>query len=331
MTAGFPTENEKSRLREEYALRINRVIDYIEGNLDQELTLDKLAEVACFSRYHFHRVFSAMVGEKLGQFIQRVRLERAAARLIQNPRKSVTEIAFEHGFSSSAVFARAFKEAFGMSAGQWRSRGGGNIGNTESNGSKSVSNIGKEPAVPSLYIEGDVTTQTWRIAMKEKPQFQGDVVVRDVPETQVAYIRHIGPYAGNATLFQGLMGRIMAWAGPRNLIRPGMKLLTIYYDDPSITDESKLRIDVCITVPKGTPTGGEIGTMVIPGGKNAVARFELSVDQFADAWNAVYGEWMRQSGYQPDDRPCYEVSLNDPRQHPEGKHIIEIYAPVKPL
>jgi len=71
--------------------------------------------------------------------------------------------------------------------------------------------------------------------------------------------------------------------------------------------------------------------MIIPGGKNAVARFEVSTDQYGDAWEAVYGGWIPQSGYQPDDRPCYEVYLNDPKEHPEGKHIIEIHAPVKPL
>jgi AraC family transcriptional regulator len=322
-------------LREEYVLRINRVIDYIEGNLEKDLSLDKLSDIACFSRFHFHRVFSAIVGENLGQFIQRVRLERAAAKLLQNPKKSITGIAFEYGFSSSAVFARAFKDTFGVSAGQWRAQGRNSkskIRNTESNIGKAFRNVGKESASSSLYIEGDLTQQTWRIAMREKPQFSGEVVVRDVPEMQVAYIRHIGPYAGNEDLFRGLTGRLMQWAGPRGLIRfPETKMLTIYYDDPSITEESRLRIDVCLSVPKGTPTEGEVGSMTIPGGKNAVGRFEISSDQFGEAWNAVYGEWMPQSGYQPDDRPCYEVALNDPTHHPERKHIIEIYAPVKPL
>jgi AraC family transcriptional regulator len=331
----FPTENNANRFREEYALRINRVIDYIEANLDKNLSLDRLAEVACFSRYHFHRVFGAMVGETLGQFVQRVRLERAAKLLRQNPKKSITGIAVESGFSSSAIFARAFKEVFGVTAGQWRTQGktpDGKICNTESNTGKSIRNIRKEFVIPSLYIEGDVTTQTWRITMKEKPEFQGDIVVREVPEMQVAYIRHIGSFAGNEKLFRGLTGKLMAWAGPRGLIRfPETKLLTIYYDVPSITEESKLRVDVCMSVPKGTPTDGEIGSMMIPGGKNAVARFEIWTDQFGGAWNAVYGGWMRESGYQPDDRHRYAVALNDPTTHPEKKHIIEIYAPVKPL
>jgi AraC family transcriptional regulator len=322
-------------MREEYALRINRVIDYIESNLDKELLLETLADVACFSPYHFHRIFSAVVGESLGQFIQRLRLERAASRLANNPKESITEIALRSGFSGSASFARAFKKNFGMTAGRWREltlSGGRNICEEESNFGMRIRKKRQELFRSSLYIEGNNIAQTWRVQMKEKSQVQGRIEVKEVPEMQVAYVRHIGPYAGNEKLFQGLFAKLMGWAGPRGLLRfPEMKTLTIYYDDPSMTDESKLRVDACISVPKGTPAEGEIGSMVIPGGKNAVARFEISQDQYGDAWNTVYGGWMPQSGYQPDDRPCYEVYLNNPEEHPERKHIIEIHAPVKPL
>ncbi len=329
------TRRTSGLLREEYAQRINRAIDYIEAHLEEELSLDKLAEVACFSRYHFHRLFGALVGENLGQFIQRIRLERAASKLLRNPKKTITEIAFECGFSSSAVFARAFREAFGVSAGQWRANRGaedGKICKTEGNSGKTVRNVRKAFDASSLYIEGNNITQTWRIAMKEKPGIEANVVVREIPEMQVAYIRHIGPYSNNPKLFDALFGKLTAWAGPRGLLRfPETKLLAIFYDNPDITEESKRRMDVCISVPKGTPPEGEISSMTIPGGKNAVARFEISPDQYSDAWDAVYGGWMPESGYQPDDRPCYEVYLNDPKTHPEGKHIVELHAPVKPL
>jgi len=61
-------------LRAEYTARINRVIDYIDANLDKQLTLTELAEVAAFSRFHFHRIFAAMRGETLNHYIQRVRV-----------------------------------------------------------------------------------------------------------------------------------------------------------------------------------------------------------------------------------------------------------------
>jgi AraC-like DNA-binding protein len=99
--------NRSRYLREEYLSRINRVIDHIDANLDKELRLEQLARIANFSPYHFHRIFKALVGEPLNQFIQRIRLERAAAKLIDQPKLSITEIACDTGFSSSSSFARA--------------------------------------------------------------------------------------------------------------------------------------------------------------------------------------------------------------------------------
>ena len=112
---------------------------------------------------------------------------------------------------------------------------------------------------------------------------------------------------------------------------PETKFITIYHDNPDITDETKLRTDVCLTVPAYTQVDGEIGKAKIPAGKYAVAHFEITPDQYQDAWNAVYGGWLPESGYQPDDGPCYELYLNNPKEHPEGKHIVDICVLVKPL
>jgi AraC-like DNA-binding protein len=87
-----PDERQKKYLREEYIGRNNRVIDYTEKNIDKDLSLETLAGVANFSRFHFHRIFKAMMGETLNQFILRIRIERAAALLIHNPKKSITEM-----------------------------------------------------------------------------------------------------------------------------------------------------------------------------------------------------------------------------------------------
>ncbi len=81
---------DKKYQREEYIARINRVIDHIESNLSDDLSLTSLARIACFSQFYFHRIFKAMVGETLNQFIQRIRIEKAAVHLIGNPKKSIT-------------------------------------------------------------------------------------------------------------------------------------------------------------------------------------------------------------------------------------------------
>ena len=67
--------------------------------------------------------------------------------------------------------------------------------------------------------------------------------------------------------------------------------------------------------------------MIIPGGKYAMAHFELLPDEYEDA----YGQWLPESGYQPADSPCFELYRNDPKTHPEGRHIVDICIPVKPL
>ena len=320
-------------LGDEYTARVNRVIDYIEANISEDLSLTELADVAHFSPFHFHRIFRGMVGETLNDFIQRIRVEKAAAKLVLNPGKSITEIAFECGFSSSSAFARSFRETYGMSASDWRSGGHIQYGKNSKVDSKDrqvVGNIGKDFDVSLYYTQG-IVNQLWRVKMKSK-EIQTNVEIKDMPELNVAYIRHIGPYKGDQELFGRLFNKLMSWAGPRGLLRfPETKLMTIYHDNPDITDESRLRTDACITVPEDTQVEGEIGKVKIPAGKYAVAHFEITPDQYQDAWNAVYGGWLPESGYQPEDGPCYEVYLNDPKQHPEGKHVVDIYVPVKRL
>jgi len=321
-------------LRAEYTARINRVIDYIEGHLDDELSLDSLAAVANFSRFHFHRVFGAMVGERLNRFIQRVRVERAASQLLMNPKKSITDIAFDCGFSGSAAFARLFKEFIKMTPSKWRKNGqsmlDSNICKTRSNDGETHRNHRKDFYVSPCYINTLTKNLTWRINMSEK--LQVDVEVKEMPELNVAYVRHIGPYKGDSMLFENLFKKLMAWAGPRGLLKfPETQCLSVYHDSPEITDEDKLRTSVCITVPGDTEVAGEVGKMTVPGGSFAVARFEIDPDRYGEAWNAIFNAWLPESGFQPDDRLCYELYQNDPNQHPEHKHIFDICVPVRPL
>ncbi len=163
-------------------------------------------------------------------------------------------------------------------------------------------------------------------------KIDAQVEVKDLPELDVAYVRHIGPYKGDNQLFDDLFTKLMTWAGPRGLLSsPDTKVLSVYHDNPEITDEDKLRVSACISVPADTAVDGEIGKMKIPGGKFAVAGFELNPDEFEQAWTMVFGGWLPESGYQPDDRLSYEICHNDPKEHPENKHIVDICVPVKPL
>lgn len=88
----------KEASREEYVARINKVMDYIEKHMEQPLNLCTLSEIASFSPYHFHRIFSYIVGETLNDFISHIRLEKTAQLLQDNSKTAVSDIAFQCGF-----------------------------------------------------------------------------------------------------------------------------------------------------------------------------------------------------------------------------------------
>jgi len=319
--------------KNEYTSRINRVIDYIENHLGDELNLHTLAGVANFSPYHFHRIFHAMTGESLSRFIQRLRIEKAASLLCANTDITITRIALDCGFSSSAAFSRAFRDYFNMPPSEWRAsrecEEKSNISKTDSNIRQHKSNTWKANPCETVYDDSNNTTSYTR--RNRNMRFK-NVAVKNLPDMHVAYVRHTGPYMGDGELFNDLFTRLFTWAGARDLLRfPETQVMSVYHDNPEITDEDNLRTSICITVPKDTQVNGEIGKMTIPGGRYAMARFELDVDQYAEAWDQVFKEWLPASGYQPDDRPAFELCHNDPKDHPEGKHIVDICIPVKPL
>ena len=157
------------------------------------------------------------------------------------------------------------------------------------------------------------------------------VDVKQLAPMHVAYVRHVGPFQENTALFEQLFGRICGWAGPRGLLSPDTRFLSIYHDNPEITEAQKLRLDVAVTVPESTKVDGEIGRQKLEGGTYAVTRVRIHAKQYMEAWDSLMGGWLPSSGYQPDDRPCFEVSLNDPKTDPEGMHDVEICLAVKPL
>src|ERR1700722_15638249 len=114
--------SQKTQANSEYAQRINRVIDHLRGNLDRQVKLEELAKIACFSEFHFHRIFGAISGETLNNFTNRLRLEKAA-RLLRYSDQTLTDIALECGFSSSATFSRAFRSIYDTSPSQYRKTG----------------------------------------------------------------------------------------------------------------------------------------------------------------------------------------------------------------
>lgn len=335
--------SDNRQVNAEYTARINLAMDYLETHLDQPLTLAHIADVAGFSRFHFHRIFASITGETLFDCIQRLRLEKSAVHLLLHPDVPVTEIALLCGFSSPSAFARGFRARYGLSATAWRKQAGtaaadGRTGcpedscrkhsQTNSNLSQVQSKMGKVSNKAFRYSGYARQFQTWRLTMNQTAPV---VEVKELPEMTLAYVRYTGPYKGDTELFDGLYERLYRFAGPRGLVNPQAQSITVYHDSPEITAENQLRVSVGITVPPDTEVSGEVGKMTLPGGKYALARFELDKDGFQEAWGWVYGEWLPGSGYAADDRLGFEWYHNTPEDNAAGRFILDICIPVKVL
>lgn len=303
----------------EYISRINKVQDYIEGHLSEVFSLNELSAIAHFSPFHFHRIYYGMTGETLFQYIQRIRLEKAAYLLLANKRLKIIDVALACGFSTQASFAKAFKNHFKVSASQFRSEMKSDV----------KSNLGKVSNEISLYNKAIRTEEELKEAEYTTLDYQ--VTIKTISDMEAVYIRHTGPYKQDAILFESLFGQLYFWVNEKNLIHPtNSKWLTLYHDTPDITPDDKLRISVCMTVERKENTDGEIGNIVIQGGRYAVGHFEIDEDGYQEAWNAMYSEWLPQSRYQPDDRLCFELYPSQALSE-DHKHHVEIYIPIKPL
>ncbi|HEY3065769.1 MAG TPA: AraC family transcriptional regulator [Methylomirabilota bacterium] len=305
--------------RREYEKRVNRAIDHIRSHLADELTLAGLARVAAFSPFHFHRVFKAITRETVFGFVQRLRIERAAVALTIHPESSVLAVALDHGFASAATFARAFRAHFGMSATEWRDGGAARWRTRERNPGKQVRKTSKARSLGSSHTE-----------RRRKEGRTMAVHVRDLPTYHVAYMRYVGPYGvhGIPELWQ----KFTRWMETHGLATEGAIKLGVAYDDPSVTPPEKCRYDACVVVPASFTADRMVNIADLPGGRCAVSEFTGTARDIEAAWEHVFAAWLPGSGYEPDDRPCFEIYRGQPGlAGKSGVFRCELCLPVRPV
>ncbi len=311
----------KEASREEYIARINKVMDYIEKHIEQPLNLSALAETASFSPYHFHRIFSYIVGETPNDFISRIRLEKTAQLLQDDSKALVSDIAFQCGFINVSSFSRAFKAYFGLTTKEFRKQEKAiyiKNGIRYSKNCKAVNKIGKHPQ--------QVNDQFCSVEFNKLIIMDTKIEIKQMPELNLIYCRHMGAFNMIGQAYE----KLFRWAAPRGLVTSETKTVTVYRDDPAITAIEKVRQDASIIVKGEVKVEGEIGKSTLPAGKYAVGHFEIKETEFELAWNTMCS-WLTESGYQPANSPTYEYYHNDYNEHPEHKFIVDICIPVKPL
>jgi AraC family transcriptional regulator len=274
-----------------YDKRLLRVIAYIEANPAGDLSLDALADAAAMSRFHWHRVFHAMTGETAADVVRRVRMQQAAAWLVQEG-WALAEVARRVGYSSPRSFAKAFRDLYGVTPSTFRAQGA---------------------AVPPLTLKPKGSRAMY------------DVTVQSVGPLRLAAVAHKGAYDKISKAF-ARAGRIVE---QHHLIDRITQMIALQYDDPSLVPESKLRSYAGFTLDDGAEVPAEMEKVDVPGGRFAVLRHKGPYSGLPDAFAYLYGRWLPDSGEELRDAPNMEIYHNTPMNAADEDLLTEIRVPIR--
>ncbi len=287
----------KVSTRQNYRKRISRVIDYIYKNLDRDLDVNTLADVAFMSPYHFHRIYRQIAQETVNMTVRRLRLQYAAAELIRSE-QSLANIAQSSGYGSKEAFIRAFDKQFGETPNDYRKN-------------RKDSDFLLEPFIAMLP-----ETSTDYTAMYEIE------IIEFNPVSLLGY-DHQGDYMEIGQAFE----KLMIDASTMGLVTDTTRSIGLYYDDPKSVPTKQLRSTACITIDNSTDgiDNSNFKQYKIPAGRCATVMHKGSHAELEKPYDWLYGSWLPQSGEEAVDFPPFEEYLNDPKTTQPSELLTRIY------
>lgn len=256
-----------------YDQKLQRVCEYIQQHLDDELDVNVLSQVASLSKFHFHRIFLANIGVNVMKFIQLSRLKRASFQLAFSVDIKIIDIALQAGFDSPEAFSRAFKRSFDQTPSAFR----------------------VQPQWSSWHEKFVFSLPQREIMM--------NVNIVERAEEKIAFISHRG---APERVFE-TAAQFIAWRKETGL-SPLTKSRTygIPFSDPEQTLSDDFRFDIAGTITTDIPEnkyGVSVG--ILPKGKYAVVRHLGSHDNIKDSVYYLYRDWLPQSELEVGDFPVF--------------------------
>jgi AraC family transcriptional regulator len=273
------------------------VLVHIQANLDQDLSLEALANRVRLSQFHFHRLFRSAIGETLKQYTQRLRLERAASRLVIND-GAILDVALDSGFQNHETFSRQFKRRFHVTPKDYRRWARGEMKRT----------AGPTLPLDELYADFELSTTT----------------VTRLAQLHVAFIRHVGPYE---LVSDKLWQQLADWAKSRRL-PDDLIFLGIAHDAPGVTPPDRLRFDAAIVVPEPFSPEGVIGHQVLDSAEFAVTTHVGHYRTLAKAYATIVQRIARLKKFRFEGLPAIEVYRTTRVDASHEMNHTEIYLPV---
>ena len=269
---------------------MNLAIEYIEKHLDEQPTVEEIAAAACFSPFHFHRIFRAFTGEPVASYRRRLLLNRAALHLLQRPASTVEQVALDHGFSTASDFARSFRRQFRLSPSAYRRQGG-------------ASPRESSPRKPSA--------ERFRAGWIRR--VERSVTIETGIDLRLAYVRCTGlSPAFKSRRIADAFARLYRWARARGYLDATVRPYGIYLDNPEVTPLQECRYLACLAVRDEAQPEDGFGIREVPAGRGYVRYRFLRVSpffvrRFFRVSLYLYRHWIPCHGLLPSDSPIMEA------------------------
>ena len=289
------------------------LLRHVGGRLDGDVSLDALAGRAGWSRFHLHRAFRRLVGETPKAYTQRLRLDRAAARLVTGTAR-VVDIALDSGFASHEVFSRAFRRRFGRSPERYRAAAK-SAATAEARARHAEITEASGPCLTlyHLSLENSSRSRVMSTPAIERQELQ--------PQPALVLKRRIARAEIAATIAEGL-GKTYPYALQNSLAIAGRPFARYSDVGPGL-----------MTIEVGTPLAapaagvGDIEAITLPGGPAAVAVHMGAYDKLQDTYAAIE-RWMQEHGVRAAGAP-WESYITDPAEHPDPANWrTDVYWPI---
>ncbi len=276
-------------IRQEYLEKLNIVVEYINNNLDKKITISKLSRLSNISQFHFHRIIKSLLGEPVGNYITRTKVETASV-LIRYTNLEINEIAFKVGYENASSLNRVFKKYY-------------NISPTEYRNNKAIK-------------LSPIVKKTNSIILQEPK-------IITIPDKNVIYLQNVGVYEKES--ITNIWNKLSSFVEKNNLFYNGIENFGISYDDPSVTAPDKCRYEACFTLNIPISPNGEIGIKKIKGGKFAVFTYKGSYTDWEAVYDYIFDCWLVNSNYNLRNLPIMEkyLTLNN-----NSELNIEIFLPI---
>jgi AraC family transcriptional regulator len=282
--------------------RINQVKRYIREHVDEPLNREELARIAGFSISHFHRIFTAHVGENIAAYVRRVRLERAARQLLADD-ANITEIALASGYETHSAFGKAFKQQFGLSPSEFREL---------------------NPTAAAYLINR-------YILYNRKESLMEPFEIQTLPDMKVLYARATELMTGPAfqTTNVEAFNKLWRYLSANHSVEQFRHVIAMYPDEPEVGKE--VRFDAGVIFVDGVESVAAEGLahLTLPGGRWAVFQHVGPYDTLWQTWQAIYRDWLPRSGEELRDAMSFEDYVDDLRQVAPEQLRTNIYIPIK--